>query len=443
MSLIDLNQGALAPVADEVLLEAPAVTGELPRDLNGVLIRNGPNPVGGRFLGSGVLSWWPEAAMLHGIAFADGRALEYRNRWVRTRRWAEANDPQAVASYPETNPNVNVISHAGEILALAEGSPPLAISRALDTCGAPRRHPGLVGGTNAHPKVDPVTGEMMTFRSGWQAPYLQYGVVGAGGSPICDQTVEIPAPSMMHDLAITRTHSILLDLNVGYDLSMLSRGYTLPLRWHDERPARLGVVPRHGGSVRWFEIEPCFIQHVVNAYDADESTIVLEALRYPWYLRAAADGAGFVPDPLALLWRYDLNLATGTATEQQLDDAQVELPRINETRTGSPYRYLYAVEQPSNAEMRGVIRYDRTRTTLQRFALPPGDQNSEPVFVPRPGARSEDDGYLIVCVYRAATDSSDVVVLNGSDIGQVLATVHLPRRIPAGFHGAWVNADGR
>ena len=63
MAPADLNRGALAPVADEAELTDLVVTGTIPEELTGTLLRNGPNPFGGRFAGSDVLDWWPEAAM--------------------------------------------------------------------------------------------------------------------------------------------------------------------------------------------------------------------------------------------------------------------------------------------------------------------------------------------------------------------------------------------
>ncbi|NYH14754.1 carotenoid cleavage dioxygenase-like enzyme [Paraburkholderia bryophila] len=220
---------------------------------------------------------------------------------------------------------------------------------------------------------------------------------------------------------------------------MLSRGYRMPLRWHDDRQARIGVMPRHGGAMRWFDVTPCLIQHVVNAYDVSATTVVLDVVRYPEFLRVSPSGAGFLDNPLGVLWRYVIDLDRGTVVETPLDDAGIELPRINETRTGQPYRFLYAVEQPTNTDMRGVVRYDLEHGSQQRYAVPEGDQNSEPVFVPRPGATNEDDGWLLVCVYRQASDTSDVVILDGRQIdGDPIATVRLPRRIPAGFHGAWL-----
>lgn len=439
MTEVNLNAGALAPVVDEVhLIDLPTV-GSIPPDLNGVLLRNGPNPLQGRFEGHDVLSWWSEAAMLHAISFEEGRVVSYRNRWARTRRWAQVHDPDSTPRRVDTNPSVSVLHHAGEVLALSEGGIPLVITAELDTLGAARRHRGLAGGVNAHPKIDRQTGELMTFRASPQKPWLCYGVTDSNGIQQLDIELELPSASMMHDMAITATHSILLDLNVAYDFSLLSRGHRLPLRWHADRNARLGIIPRHGGKVRWFEVAPCFIQHVVNAYDADASTIVLDAVRYPHYLRLTNDGTRFDANPLGVLWRYVFDLAKETVSEQQIDDAGIELPRINEDKTGCPYRYLYAAEQPSNTEIRGVVRYDLRQRSMQRYKVPAGDQNSEPVFVARHGAVGEDDGWLLVCVYRHATDTTDVVILDGRDLeSDPVATVRLPRRIPAGFHGAWL-----
>lgn len=105
MTTFDLNSGAIAPVADEADLVDLRVTGCVPRELNGMLLRNGPNPLRGRFAGNDVLSWWPEDAMLHALSFEDGRVTGYRNRWARTRRWADVHAPERAASLPDTNPN--------------------------------------------------------------------------------------------------------------------------------------------------------------------------------------------------------------------------------------------------------------------------------------------------------------------------------------------------
>ncbi|MAZ04604.1 MAG: carotenoid oxygenase [Sneathiella sp.] len=433
---------AFLPVTDEVVQTDLTVTGEIPRELNGALLRNGPNPFSGRFAGNDVLDWWPEAAMLHGLTFSDGKARAYRNRWVRTRNWAGHFNADAAGELVESNPNINVIKHAGALLALSEGGQPIEITPELETLGASNALGTFSGGMTAHPKRDPVTGELMTFRADWNKPWLRYGVIDGSGATTVDMEIAVPAPAMMHDMAITETHSILMDTNVAYDFSMLQKGFRIPIRWQDSRQSRLCLIERDGGKVTWLEIEPCFIQHVVNAYNAPDETILLDVVRYPSYFKLDEGGEKFLPNPLGVLWRYSIDLKNGSVTEQALGDLHIELPRINETRMGRENRYFYAVEQPDHDEMRGIVRYDLKNGTTRHHPVPERDQNSEPVFVPRPGGVNEDDGWLLVCVYRDASNTSEIRILGAEDISKPpLATIALDRRIPAGFHGAWITAD--
>ena len=439
MSQLDPNKGAFAAVSDECERFSLMVEGEIPLHLNSALIRNGPNPLNGKFNDNSALSWWPEAATLHSITFLDDMATAYRNRWIHNQNWASHIECPEPDKYTPSNPNVNVIKHAGVVHALAEGGQPVAIDAALNTLGATDLFEGFTDGMTAHPKLDPRSQELMTFHANWTFPFLRYGVIDAEGAKSCEMEISVPAPAMMHDMAITETHSILMDLNVGYDFSMLARGYQIPLCWQDDRQSRLCVVPRHGGELRWFSIEPCFIQHVVNAFDTPSGDIVLDVVRYPWYFKLEAETLAFLPNPLGVLYRYTLDLKNGRVSEQQLCDKHIELPRINEEYTGRMNRYLYAVEQPSDDEMRGLIRYDLETFEKQQHFVAEGDQNSEPVFVARSKGGDEDDGWLLVCVYCQQSDCSEVRILDAKDISRPpLATVFLQRRIPAGFHGAWI-----
>ena len=72
----------------------------------------------------------------------------------------------------------------------------------------------------------------------------------------------------------------------------------------------------------------------------------------------------------------------------------------------------------------------------------PGRHSGEPYFIPREGARSEDDGYLMTYVYDGGRDKSELVILDARDpSAKPLAQVLLPARVPYGFHGSWI-ADG-
>ncbi len=441
MSAPSLNKGVFAPVADESDSTAFTVTGEIPEELNGSLLRNGPNPFSGEFAGNDVLAWWPEAAMLHSISFRNGKATVYRNRWVHNKNWGNYFANPRSEQCVDSNPNVNIIEHAGNILALAEGGQPIAISSELGTLGASEMLGSFSEGMTAHPKKDPITKELITFRADWNPPWLRYGVIDCSGTTSVDIEIAIPAPAMTHDMAITETYSILFDLNVAFDFSLLQLGHRIPICWQDARQSRLGIMPRHGGTLTWLEIQPCFIQHVVNAYDMPNNTIILDVVRYPSYFNLDPVTQKFRPNPLGVLWRYTIDLQEKKLSEQQLSELNIELPRINELYTGRPYRYLYAAEQPTDDEFRGIVRFDLETETTQHHLIDEGDQNSEAIFVPRPNALSEDDGWILFCVYKKATDTSEIRILDAKNISDPpLAIVSLARRIPAGFHGAWIPA---
>ncbi|GAB7536189.1 hypothetical protein BGC_24060 [Burkholderia sp. 3C] len=169
---------------------------------------------------------------------------------------------------------------------------------------------------------------------------------------------------------------------------------------------------------------------------------MLDAIRYPYFLRLAPGGAAFDANPPGVPWRYTFDLDSGEVEEGPLSGVAMELPRIDARLTGRPYRFCYAAEQPNVDEMRGIVRLDVKTGAIVRHAVPPGDQNSEPVFVPRAGGQGEAHGWVLACVYRAASAASDVVILDAErlDAGPV-ASVHLPVRIPAGFHGEWLPND--
>jgi len=73
--------------------------------------------------------------------------------------------------------------------------------------------------------------------------------------------------------------------------------------------------------------------------------------------------------------------------------------------------------------------------------LEPWDAAGEPVFVARSASAPEGDGYILAVVYRAATDTSELLILNAQDIaGEPAAVLKMPRHVPATAHGNFVAA---
>jgi carotenoid cleavage dioxygenase len=430
-------QGNFAPVRDEVTAFDLEVRGSIPRELRGLFLRNGPNPRSGEsphwFLGDG---------MVHGVALADEEAKWYRNRWVRTRPFFEGDDaaplvrPDGSVDRTVAKANTHIVGHAGRLLALVESSFPTEMTRELDTVGTCDFGGKLTTAMTAHPKLCPVTGELHFFGYGFTPPYLTYHCANAEGELVRSEVIEVPGPTMMHDFAITERHVIFMDLPVVFDAERALQG-TMPYAWSDEYGARLGIMPRGGGNrqVRWFEIEPCYVFHPLNAH-AEVDEVVLDVARYPEIWRDSPSDFG-----RACLHRFRIDLASGAVGEERLDDLAIEFPRVDPRREGRAHRFGYALRLDllTTQTASALVRYDLARGEAKLHEFGPGFAAGEGVFVPASADASEDEGWVLSFVYDQALDGSALVVLDAAHFdGPPVATVALPHRVPFGFHGSWI-----
>ncbi len=422
--------GDLAPVPDEIGAFDLPVTGTLPAELTGRYLRNGPNPLPGQDPGH----WFAGAGMIHGIRLREGRAEWYRNRWVRTRAFTEGArlvGPNGV-DRTAVSANTSVIRHAGRILALVESGFPYEMTPELDTVGPCDFGGRLTTAMTAHPKRDPVTGELHFFGYGFAAPSLTYHRLSAAGELVESRIIDVPGPTMIHDFAITENHVVWLDLPVVFDMAMVGGG--LPFRWDDSYGARLGVMDRTGRTT-WFDVDPCYVFHVGNAHEDASGRVVLDAVRYSresftaiWgRISGSANPAAQTGG--AVLHRWVLDPASGTVTEEQRDDRAVEFPTFNEELLGRAGRLLYTVSPDA------VVKYDTETGAAQ--VRPVGGRPGEAVFAPAAGSADEDGGWLLSIVTDESGDGSRLLVLEAAGLDPV-ASVELPRRVPAGFHGNWL-----
>ena len=197
------------------------MTGSLPPELTGRYLRNGPNPLPGH----DPAHWVAGAGMLHGIRLRDGRAEWYRNRWVRT-RLLEGKPyirPDGTFDLAVGPANTHVVEHAGRILALVESSFPYVVTPELETVGPDDLGGRLTTATTAHPKTDPVTGDLHFFGYGVLPPYLTYHRLSAGGELVTSAEIAVGAPTMMHDFAITDRHAVFLDLPMTFRMADAQR----------------------------------------------------------------------------------------------------------------------------------------------------------------------------------------------------------------------------
>ncbi len=433
-------QGNFAPVEDETTSPDLKVTGRIPAELQGRLLRIGPNPVAAdpeRY------HWFTGNGMVHGVRLRDGKAEWYRNRYVRDNQVAEhlgiSSLPGPADKAYGGGTNTNVIGHAGKTFAIVEaGGLPVELSDELESVAYSDFGGTLPGGFSAHPKRDPVTGELHAAVYSPFAETIQHVVVGADGRVTRAVDVPVPGRPMVHDCSLTESYFVLLDLPVTFSAEALAQGSPLPYRWDPDYGARVGLLPRNGGAdeVVWSEVEPCFVFHPLNSYEDADGRVVLDVVRHPKMFATDLLGPN---EGAPTLERWLIDPKGGPVKEQRLDDQGQEFPRHDERLLGRPYRYGYTAGFEDAVAVGGLIRHDLRDGVKQTRNEGAHRMYLEPVFVPRSDDAAEDDGWLMAYVYDASTGKTDVEILHAQDFtGEPVATIHLPVRVPFGFHGNWV-----
>ena len=453
-------QGLFEPVAKETTALDLKVIGELPKDLHGGYYRNGPNPAQAP---REMHHWFDGDGMLHAVYFENGKA-EYRNRYIRSDDFIAdqenrceargvllpANRARANKVYKDTA-NTDVVIHNGTLMALwyISGTPVRVDPRTLETIGNETFGGKLPRNVSAHSKVEPETGEFVFFDYSLYEPWMTFGTVTPNNELVHFERVELPGPRLPHDMGLTKNYIVLHDLPVIFTESGMRNGMW-QIKFADQ-PARFGVVPRRGrgDQIRWFETDSCYIYHVINTWEEGDEVVMTACMMVP---------NGFPPNPeygpyaamvnvLALHavpveWR--MNMRTGECNKRQLDDRIGEFPVVNLDYAAKKTRWSYHVAMAPDQlqKFRGLYKYDLETGAAQEYMFEPGWYGSEPAYAPRIGAKSEDDGYVIVFATNENTGASEAQVIDAQNFtAGPIARVQIPARVPAGFHGTWARAD--
>jgi carotenoid cleavage dioxygenase-like enzyme len=423
--------GRFAPVRRESDAADLRVEGTLPADIDGVFMRNGPNP---RFPPLGSYTYPLEGdGMIHAVWIGQGKA-GYRNRWVQT-NGLRAEEKAGRALFggimtpalvdqsllgPDPDPGwpikldafINIVRHAGHYLALEEGTPPYEVSPELETVGRFDFGGGLPLGMCAHPRIDPVTGEMVVFRYDIAEPFLTWAVVGKDGS-VTRQPAPVPGIDkafMIHDFLITEHYLLFVIGPAVLDINAMLNGGSM-LSWQPDLGTKIALVPRSaGGQVRYAELGPRWGWHFANAYE-DGGLVIAD---FPsWSAlsmgagdrRAASDGQFRVAGQFN---RVTIDPARGTATRTEVADQASEFPRIDDRLTGRNQAW------DTDASI------------------------GEVVFVPRQGAADELDGYYMTLARGLPEDRSWLYIWEAGDFpSPPAARVEIPAVVPNGLHANW------
>ncbi|GHF17558.1 carotenoid cleavage dioxygenase [Kordiimonas sediminis] len=465
-----LLEGGYEPIGTEINATDMEVIGTLPADIDGVYVRNGPNP---QFQPRGRYHIFDGDGMLHAMQLKDGKAV-YKNRWTKTRA-LEMEREAGKALWPgllempdRTLPemwgsddnlkdvaNTDVVPFGGKVLCMFYqcGEPYLVDPITLETESIIDMDAMDARLISAHSRTDLHTGEFYFFDYHTKPPYMTYGVLNPDGTKKHFTEIDLPAARLPHDMGITDNYVILHDLPLYWDPELLKRDIH-KVCFFPENPSRFGVLPRLGTNedIQWFEAEPGYIYHVINSWEEGDE-IVHDVCRMQTPCPPDDARIGDTKYASLLAWgamdaqyyRYRFNLKTGETTEGVIDDQCVEFPTINQYFQGKKNKYSYCVFIPQGEPLRmgGIIRYETDTGNRTEYMYDKNVYASEPVFAPRIGATEEDDGYVMTFVEDMNQDGrTELHIFDPHKIDQgPICRVVIPQRIPMGFHACWVPGE--
>ena len=453
------------------------VEGEIPRDIRGTFYRLGgdwlyppksPNDAG--FSGDGYISMF---------RFSNGR-VDYKGRFVRTPRYLanraagrqlfglyrnRSTDEPSVRTVNSTVANTTPVVHAGRLFATKEDARPYEIDpHTLETLGEWDFHGKLDSLTfTAHPKIDPLSGEMICFgyeATGEASRDIFVYFIDKTGHVTREVRFEAPYVSEMHDMAITRDHIVIPLYPLTTDKEWLAAG-NLHWYWDDRLPGYLCVLPRDGEAkdVRWIKGPPYAMVHTLNAA-TEGSRIVLDgtvsdANPYPFFVNRSGEpwsprtGASGVRR-----WTVDLDSKHDGWDEQRFFPmATGRLPRIDDRFASLPYRYGYMgysdpARPPDTSLAPGraypmnntLGRLDMNGIKLDSLFVGNNGTLQEACFVPKRGKSQEGDGYLVGVFTNMVDSRSELIVIDATAMEE-LGRVILPFTVQVQVHGVWASYE--
>lgn len=472
--------GNFAPVPETAPTECLRISGKIPPCLDGVYIRNGPNP---RYVPRAGHHLFDGDGVLHAVKIKDGRAI-FCSRFVKTYKFVQEQTfgspviPNVFSGFYSVagmargallaarvalglfNPlngaglaNTSLLYFDRKLMALGESDLPYVVrvtnAGDVETLGRYDFDGKLFMGMTAHPKIDPESGELFAFRYGPVPPFLNYFRVASGGEKEPDVGIlSLLQPSFIHDFAITKKLAIFPDTQIVVKPMDMILGEGSPIGCDTGKVPRLGLLPRYAtddSAMKWFEVPGFNFFHSLNAWDEGDDVVLIAANSYP--IEHVLDNTHLVHSTVE---KVRISLSSGRVTRKPLSSKCLEFGVINPRFITKKNRYAYMSIGSTLPKISGVVKLDFERVEesgVEECVVASrvyGQRcfGSEPFFVPRTSDlnAAEDDGYVVAYTHNEGNGVSHLVVMDAqSPTLEIVASVELPARVPYGFHGLFVS----
>ncbi len=456
----ELTRGWMEPMRTECeILGLELIQGEIPEGLQGALFKVGPDRQYPSGRGDDIFI--DGEGMIHMFRFRNNQ-VDYANRWVRTARYERqkaaqrslfgryrnryTNDPSVAGVHMGTG-NTTAMFHAGRLYALKEDDLPHRIDpKTLATLGRDDFDGAIrVQCLSAHPKVDPVTDHLLTFSyqaRGDATRDIVFYEFDPDRKLLHEVWFEMPSAACVHDFAITDKWIVFPFFPLITDLEVIKAGGPY-FQWNPDIEMQIALVPRRGSAqdIRWFRGPASSAGHMMNAH-RERSKIHLDVCLYegncfPFFTTPTGDVTAPVPPFLSRL-TVDLEDPAGHIEKRRLLQVPCEMPRTDDRYQGQPYRHGFVICRAANGSS-SVGHIDVQTGAFETWSPGAGDGVQEPQFVPRTPDSPEGDGWLVLPVSRVSKMRSDLVILDARNVAAgPVATLKIPVRVRATFHGTWV-----
>ncbi|KAI5357673.1 Putative carotenoid oxygenase [Septoria linicola] len=394
------------------------VIGSIPDQIDGTFYRVMPDPQFPPFIEDD--PWFNGDGNISAVKTRSGK-VDFRQRFVRTEKFVREREAGRALLGKYRNKYTDAVE-------FTEDSPPYTLDPlTLETRGLEDFNGHLPACTfTAHPKIDPVTGEMVA---------MGYEAKGDGTPDVCYYTFDAkrkiletawmicPIIGIIHDFAVTRNWILCPVIPQTCDLERMEAGGE-HWQWSPDVPFYIGVLTRRnasGDDVKWFRAPKSFPGHVANAFEDSDGYIVLDLPicdknAFFWW----PDKDGRAPAPHEVQSSMRRFVIDPTSTELDIQSKEIlletdcEFPRIDDRYAMREYRHLFCAimdaslpsDIPAIMSKRGggspfynAIGHLDIRTRMLRSYFPgPTHTPQEAVFVQRSEEAEEADGWIMFLV---------------------------------------------